>query len=1542
MKPGETGIVSSAPGLERILPLSPMQQGMLFHSLYTPDDDVYLEQFGCRLDGDLDVAAFRRAWQDVLDHHAALRTSFHVVGDSPPVQLVHAAVEPHWKLVDRRGDPDPQAWLAAELHADRGEPLDPARAPLMRFALYRTGERTHHFVWTHHHLLLDGWSMGIVLRDLAASYRARRRNVAPELPPARPYRDYLAWLQGRDRGETEAFWRRYLTGIAEPTPLPRVGATAAGADRVAVHGALPPEVTDRLTDVARRHGCTLSTLVQGAWAVVLGRYAGTGDVVYGMTVSGRPATLDGVEGIVGLLINSVPVRARVDGDRPVLDWLRELQANLAAVRQQEHASLVEVHGWSDVRRGTPLFHSLVVVENLPVAEAGTGLDGLRVDEVTATEQTSYPLTLVALPGASLRVRVLTDGTLDHGAARQLLANVLTVLAAVATDPTAPVSRLPLLSPDAERELVRSWTRPATPFPDGSLAQLFGARVAAGPDVTALVHDDRQYSYGWLSRRAGGLAAVLRARGVGPGRRVGIRLHRSVDWVVAALGVLAAGAAYVPLDPATPPDRLGFLLADADVRLVVTVAAERAAVADRVATVCLDDVGAAGFPTVSTTGDEPAYVMYTSGSTGRPKGVSIPHRAVVRLVSEPDYVRLPDSERIAFASHTAFDAATFEVWGALLNGGRLVVVDKERTLDPVRYARWIDESAITTLFLTTALFNEMAAVAPAGFAPTRQVLFGGEAVDPDAVRAVLRAGPPTRLLHVYGPTESTTFATWQRVTTVDEDDVTVPIGGPINATTTYVLDPALRPVPAGVVGQLFLGGAGVGDGYVGRPALTATRFLPDPFDGGRGARMYRTGDLVVAAPDGALTFVGRVDHQVKIRGYRIELGEVEAVLRAHDQVTDAVVVVHEPVPGDRRLVAHIVGAATNLRGHCAQRLPDYMVPVAFVRRERLPLTANGKVDRAALPAPEPDQRSAEDGFESPRAGMEELVAGIWAEVLGVARVGRRDTFFALGGHSLSATQVRARLRAAIRVDVPLRTIFQARTLAELAADAERSRRSAEADDATHDVVPPVVPVARDVPLPLSYPQQRLWFLEQWEPGTALYHISGALRLRGPLDPRALLAAWRSVAYRHESLRTHIDDEDPADPRQAVTAEVGPVGQLIDLGALPAEARSATMRLLLDAGVRTPFPLTRGPLARLLVIRLAEQDHALVMCLHHLIADGESMTVLLDELQEGYRAAEHPTPPDPPVQYGDYAAWQRSWLDGGRSATELAYWRRQLAGLAGVTLPTDRPRSPEQSMRADTVDVAVPEHVAARLRELGRQAGATPFMAGSAAFAAALRSMYGLDEIAVGTPSANRTHVEVERVVGFFVNTLVLRLRLAGATLRSLLEQARDVCLDAYAHQNVPFERVVYEVAPERDVTHLPIFQTWYVMQEAAPVAETFVGLDAEPLRAGEPLARYDLRLDLNATGDGLRAVFEYRAALFEPARIAMLARRFVQLLELMTAEPDATVDELTGRLGTADDARRRDRHRTVTLASLHRLRQQRRPARPAATDHDTTVGDTDDR
>ncbi|HKH48056.1 MAG TPA: amino acid adenylation domain-containing protein, partial [Thermoanaerobaculia bacterium] len=1279
--------------VQAIYKLSPMQWGLLFHSLYEPGSGVYVEQIRCTLRGPLDVELFAGAWKRVLERHPILRTTFVWQGVQEPVQVVQAEIPVPLERHDWRDVPadERERRLAALAAAERSRGFDLSAGPLLRIVLVRTAEEEHQVVWSNHHLLLDGWSRAIVLGEAFAIYEALCAGREADLPVPPPFRSYIAWLERQDRKAVEAFWRESLSGFAEPTPvdfgaLPGEAPEDAGAPP-ADQLALSRQTTAALQSLARRHRLTLNTLAQAAWALLLGRAGGTEDVVFGVTVSGRTPELDGIESMVGLFINTLPLRVQMPAEARLLPWLAGLQARITEMRQHESSSLAEVQRWSDVPAGTPLFDSVVVYENYPVAETlARRQSTLAVEGLENHASTNYPLALVVEPAAELSLRLVADPErYDAATLRRLLGHLRTLLEGFAASPDCTLEEIPLLGEAERRQILDEWNRTAVDYPaDRTVPELFAAQAARTPEAVAVVCGDDRLTYGELDRRANQLARHLERLGVAPGALVGLSMDRCPEMVVSLLGILKAGAAYVPLDPSYPAPRLAFMLDDTGVQVVVSRSGlsgtSGSLPLDGRRIVCLDAEAAeiAGHdpvaPAVELTPEHLAYVSYTSGSTGRPKGVEVRHRGVVRLLFGTDFADLSGGRTLLQLSPIAFDASTLEIWGALLHGGRCVLLP-QRVPTVAELGRALREHGVDTLWLTASLYNAVIDEAPESLAGVRQLLVGGEALSAPHVARGLAALPQTEIVNGYGPTESTTFTCCYRIPRQLLEVKSIPIGRPIGNTRVYVVDGRMRPVPVGAPGELLIGGAGLARGYLNRPELTAEKMVPDPFGAEPGGRLYRTGDRVRYRPDGLIEFLGRFDQQVKVRGFRIEPGEIEAALVRLPGVREAAVLVREEQPGGKRLVAYVVAepdagwTAAELRGALAVRLPEPMLPSAFVALPALPLTANGKLDRERLPAPEAVERADAAEHRAPRTDVEELLAGLFAQLLGLERVGIDDSFFELGGHSLLATQLISRIREAFATELPLRALFDAPTVAGLAEALDAARGAVPA--------PPIVAAPRDgrETFPLSFAQQRLWFLDQLLGASSAYNVFLPVRLDGPLDAAALAGSLDAIVRRHEILRTTFGTVDGEAVQIVHPAAPLPL-PVVDLreSADPA----AEMLRLAAVEARQPFDLGRGPLVRVRLLRLADTAHVALLSMHHIVSDGWSMGILVRELGALYEAlaAGRPAPTlaaELPVQYADFAVWQRQWLQGEVLERQLAYWRRQLGGgLPALQLPTDRPR------------------------------------------------------------------------------------------------------------------------------------------------------------------------------------------------------------------------------------------------------------------------------
>ncbi|WP_214317641.1 non-ribosomal peptide synthetase [Nonomuraea sediminis] len=1040
-------------GVEDIYGLSPLQEGILFHNLYEPGTGVYVEQITMTFEGNLDRSAFDRAWHSMIQRHPIFRTSFHWREVGKSVQVVHERAD--LDIVDLDWSPlppDEQDRRLRELAlADRLQGFDYTEAPLMRMTLIRLADSRRLFFWSFAHILMDGWSFGLAFQEFADGYNAFAQGREPDLTPARSYRDYVAWWQRQDTSQAEAFWRENLAGFEPPSPLDLGSADAGSPGEEPTHRVVPDvdlgDLVPKLDKVAREHGLTLNTIMQGAWSILLSRYLRHDDVVAGSTGTQRPSGLPGAEHIIGPMLATIPVRATLDQDEQLVAWLRRLQASMAEAREHGNISVPDIRACAGLPASVPLLETDLAFENVPVPEME--LYGVRIAESTYDGRPHFPIIMIIVPGEGLPPRMVFDARrFPEPAVERLLGHFHTILDSIAEDPTRAIGEVEML-PEEERRLLDTTTPQPTPR---RVDEMFAEQAARTPDAVAVECDGDRLTYRELAERADRLAARLIDHGIGPGDRVALLVERSTDLIAAILGTWRAGAAYVPLGVDEPRERLEYIIGDSAARALVT---HGHAAGSDVPVIDLNTLGTTepARHEPRGTADDLAYVLYTSGSTGRPKGVLVTHANVSRLLtaSGEHFDRLPGDGWAMFHAYT-FDVSVFETWGALTTGGRLVIVPLWVTRSPDLLDELLRESRVAILCQTPSAFRSWQAYLLEGTdqdrpADLRHIVLAGEYLDGRTVEPWLtRFGDERpRLVNMYGPTEASVYATYHRITRADLDRPTRSnIGKPLADLRIHLLDQHLRPVPAGVPGELCISGPGVAHGYQNLPELTERCFLPDPFV--LGERMYRSGDLARRTQDGDIEFLGRIDFQVKVRGFRVEPGEVESVLRSCDTVKDTVVTAHENAPGDVRLAAYVVPSTSveeaDLRTAVQERLPEYMVPAYFVLLDELPLTPSGKVDRAALPEPG-GTRAGVGEYVAPRTEVEERVARVWSEVLGVDRVGVHDDFFALGGHSLLATRVAFGLRAELGIEVQVRTLFEHPTVAALAETLDGGKAEAGA-------------------------------------------------------------------------------------------------------------------------------------------------------------------------------------------------------------------------------------------------------------------------------------------------------------------------------------------------------------------------------------------------------------------------------------------------------------------------------------------------------------------
>ncbi|NRD47314.1 non-ribosomal peptide synthetase/type I polyketide synthase, partial [Corallococcus exiguus] len=1464
------------------LPLSFAQQRLWFIDQLQPLSASYHMPTFVRLVGPLDEASLRSALDELVRRHEALRTTF-VQHEGQPFQRVSATAQLPLVVVESGALP-----LEPQLREEASRPFQLDAGPLARAKLWRLGPTEHVLALTLHHIVSDGWSMGVLVREVAALYEAFSQGRPSPLPPLPvQYADYAVWqrqwLQGDVLQAQLEYWKQQLSGASPlelPTDKPRPPVQSANGAHVPV--VLPAETSRQLKAMGLQEGVTPFMLLLGTFQVLLSRYAGQEDITVGSPIAGRQR--GELEDLIGFFVNTLVLRARVAPDlsfRALLAQVKETALGAYAHQDVPFERLVEeLQPTRDMSRA-PLFQVLFSLQGVPGTEPlqsqALSLHPLEAD--TATSKFELQLILSDTPEGFRGTLAFNTDLFDASTASRMAAHFGRLVDALLTRPDAPLASVSMLSEDERRQVLVEWNTTASDYPrDASIHSLFHEQSLRTPDAVAVEAEGTTLTYRQLDARANQLARFLLTLGLGPEPRIGVCLHRNVDLVVGLLGILKAGGCYVPLDPSYPTQRLAFLLGDSDVAAVLTQQSLTPVLPESSRpVVCLDSDGEriarqpVEAPHAPVRADQLAYVTYTSGSTGTPKGVAIPHRGVVRLLIGSRFVKQGPAEIVLQLAPLAFDASTLEIWGALLHGGRLVLFPQAvPSLEELGQA--LLRHRVSVLWLTAALFDQMQQEQPQALASVAQLLAGGDVLSVPRVRE--RLALSRGLVNGYGPTESTTFTTCHVMAPGDAVGSSVPIGRPIANTQVYVLDAAMQPVPVGVPGELYIGGDGLARGYLGRPALTAERFVPHPFAASPGERLYRSGDRVCWSEDGTLRFLGRMDFQVKLRGFRIEPGEVEAVLREHADVTEATVLVREDVPGDKRLVAYVVPAeldTARLRDHLRQRLPEYLVPSTFVAMKALPLSAHGKVDRKALPAPEALRGSAI--HEPPRNALETQLVSLWEKVLGREGIGIHDHFFELGGHSLLATQLVSRIRSALEVELPVRALFEAPTVAALAA---------RIDSAARTQAPALRPVPRDGDLPLSFAQQRLWFIDQLQPLSAAYHMPTFVRLVGPLDEASLRSALDELVRRHEALRTTFVQHE-GQPLQRISATAHLPLVVVESGAHPLEPQ-------LHEEASRPFQLDSGPLARAKLWRLGSTEHVLALTLHHIVSDGWSMGVLVREVAALYEAFSQgrPSPLPPlPVQYADYAVWQRQWLQGDVLQAQLEYWKQQLSGAAPLELPTDKPRPPVQSSNGAQVPVVLPAETSRQLKALSLQEGVTPFMLLLGSFQVLLSRYSGQEDVTVGSPIAGRQRGELEGLIGFFVNTQALRIQVDGQkSFVHLLRQVKETALGAYAHQDVPFERLVEELHPTRDMSRAPLFQVLFALQNApaAPIREQALSL--HPMDVDGSTSKFELQLILSDSPEGFQGALGFNTDLFEVSTASRMAAHFGRLVDALLGQPDA--------------------------------------------------------
>jgi amino acid adenylation domain-containing protein len=1540
---------------ENTLPLSFAQQRLWFIDQLQPGSGTYNMANALRLIGPLKITALERCLNEIIRRHEALRTTFGKNDAGEPVQVIAPELSISLQLDDLSMLPGAkrESYATSLTAFEAKRPFDLSRGPLIRARLLRLTAEEHVLLFTMHHIISDGWSMGVLVHEVGVVYSAYAQNQQsplPELPIQ--YGDFALWqrqwLQGQTLEEQLTYWKQQLGGerplLALPTDHPRPPVQgSSGANELFD---FPIELTDELRKIGYREDATLFMTLLAAFQVLLYRYTGQTDFLIGSPTANRnrPET----ENLIGFFVNTLVLRADLHGNPTFRELLRRVQKMaLEAFAHQDlpfEKLVEELQPDRDLSRN-PLVQIVLALQNTPmgsldlygltVAPHAFEWDASRMDLEFHLNETPAGLTGLLAYNTDLFEKQTIQRLLEHFA---------TLLEGIVANPDQRISELPLLTSRERARLLFDFNdTKKDPATAQAIHELFEAQVKHRPEAAAVEFEGQTITYAELENRSNQLAYYLRARGVGPETIVALLLERSPDQIIAILAVLKAGGAYVPIEVSYPRERRAFVLQDSGAKLLLTHAELSVGLTvDGLEVVALDeerDTIAEESEARLESGvaaDNAAYMIYTSGSTGQPKGVLVNHRSLINsILTMLDVCDEPFTGTIIQMSY-AFDGSLLGIFCALSTGARVTLCSEGQQGDGEQIARLISASRTSHLWLVPSFYSMLLELAaPEQLEPLRAVYVGAEALPSQLVQRHYQVLPQTHLFNIYGPTEAAIWCTAHQCQRQDEEQL-VPIGRSASNMQLYLLDKYLHPVPIGVAGRLYIGGVGLARGYWNRPELTAEAFIPNPFSSESGERLYWTGDIARYLENGELVWLAREDEQVKVRGYRIELGEVETALAEISWVRNAVVLARANDAGDRRLVAYVVAADADghlsaphgsLREQLKAKLPEYMIPSAFVFLEKLPLTTSGKVDRRALPEPDPGQDTSTQNFVPPGTPVEKELAKIWSDVLKIEKIGVNDVFFDLGGHSLLATQLISRVSESFNVDLAVRTVFEAPTIAELALRIETAKNAAKESsppplvpvarrtrrqmrlDQENKVEPPketsqetsqpvsaLVPVPRTGPLPLSFAQQRLWFMHILEPDSPAYNVGFVHRLRGVLDHAALEKTISEIVRRHETLRTTFSVTD-GQLQQVIAPPHDLELPVTDLRHLPEPERRSEAQSIAAAETNGAFDLQHGPLLRARLLRLGSEDHMLVFTMHHIISDGWGLGILVRELETLYAAfvAGKPSPLPPlPIQYVDFAHWQRRYLTGDVLENHLRHWQERLGGtLPVLELPADRPRLAIQSFRGAGEQIVISPEFNAQLNALARREGVTLFMLLLAAFNVLLYRYTGEEDIIVGSPIANRNRVEIEGLIGCFVNMLVLRTDLSGApSFRELLDRVRTIAFEAYAHQDMPFEKLVEHLHPERSMSRHPLFQVLFQLGNAPTHEAVVSGLVFEGVYVEKNTTQFDLSLDLVETPDGLSVVAEYSTDLFDATTIARLLRHFQILLESIVNNPDESIARLS--------------------------------------------------
>uniref|UniRef100_UPI0007822423 non-ribosomal peptide synthetase n=1 Tax=Aquimarina longa TaxID=1080221 RepID=UPI0007822423 len=1485
-----------------IYKLSPLQEGMLFHGLYDKNSNAYILQLAIEFTKGVDVTVIKSSWEYVLQHYSILRTAFFHEDFSIPVQRVYEQVTMPFIELDYSSfsTAEKKNKIASFLLSDRERGFKFNEVPLMRVTLIKTGETSYNMVFTSHHILMDGWSLSILMGDFLQAYQSLYKGKKLPTKSIDYYEDYIRYIASKDPEEETSFWKTYMEGLTSPCLLPfskkQIVQQDQNKDYRESSLLIDASLTDQLKKYARSNRLTVNTIIQGVWAFLLHTYTANDTIVFGVTVSGRPKAIENADQRVGLYINTLPLCTTIDASQKITEWLSDIQLQHTTSREYQYINLSEIQKLNGIKGS--LFDSIIVFENFPVSDAVKEQEGiLELGAVEAKEQTNYLLTLTIGLGETLDIKfTYNDVLLSPFYVQSIQGHIKTILEQLTSIPEdSTTSTLQVLTPNENHQIQYDFNNTEVAYPlDKTLLDLINDQVNKTPNAIAVRFEEQQLSYSELEEKSNQLAHHLRSRGVTTESLVGVCLDRSLHMMVSILGILKSGGAYVPIDPDYPEERIQYIIQDIAAQVILCDSRSidiLTAVTDQVALIDvshkkleLENYPITKVPTTITPSNL-AYVIYTSGSTGKPKGVMNEHRGIVNrlLWTQNQYQLQPNVDAILQKTTFCFDVSVWELFWPLISGVPLVFLRPEGHKDTTYLKQTIDNYNITTLhFVPSMLWAFLLDIEKGECTSLQRVLCSGEALRLDQIQLFKEKFPKVRLDNLYGPTEAAIDVSSWRIPEGNTLEL-VSIGKPIANTRLYILDKNYIPVPIGVSGDLYIGGVQVARGYLNREELTQEKFITNPFMDGE--RMYDTGDVARWLPDGTIEYIGRSDDQVKIRGYRIELGEIESILSQISDINTCCVLAKESSDGSKQLVGYVVSKnvfdKVKMQEVLQQKLPEYMIPQLWVELDDMPLTSNGKTDKKVLSTLNISNLNTVT-YEAPRDELEKELVTIWQNLLNIDKVGIQDDFFDLGGHSILATRLVSIIRKKVEVEIEIKDVFNYPTIKTLKKQIINSQQKT--------ITSAIQPRDTEGKVPLSFSQERLWFVDQLG-GSIHYHIPIVLRIKGNLDITILETSLRQILYRHKALRTIIKSEEGIGYQEVISEKDWNIRHFT------VDGKQENLEDKIEKFISHPFNLSIDYMFRAGIYDQGADNYVLTGVFHHIASDGWSIGILIQEFIELYSSfvekREDKLPPLS-VQYSDYAFWQREYLEGEILQQELSYWEHQLKKVSSLNLPIDYPRPSIQSTKGADISFTVDLETTKKIKAICKEEGVTLFMLLLSAFKVLLYRNTGQSDISIGTPIANRTQEETEKIIGFFANTLVLRNNISKSVVfKELLRQVKTTTLEAYEHQHTPFEKVVDRVIEKRDMSISPLFQVMFTLQNAVNddvITLPEVTLSSEPFRT--TISQFDLTLTVTETNSGLSLNLTYATALFKEETIQRLKSQYEILMKNLEVELEYPIDKMT--------------------------------------------------